>query len=110
MESSKNRFIKGEKLKEPFTLNTSAAELSKEFQSQQIQGLRIPNSGLVDLWRPPPTLIYKLNFDGAIFSNNHSSGEVMAALSAKGPHVSDAKELEILSLRRLCFLQLSWIP
>ena len=36
--------------------------------------------------------------------------EVMAALSAKGPHVSDAEEVEILSLRRLCSLQLSWIP
>ena len=34
----------------------------------------------------------------------------MASLSAKGPHVSDAEEVEILSLRRLCFLQLSWIP
>ena len=34
----------------------------------------MPNSRLVDLWQPPPTLIYKLNFDGAIFSNNHSSG------------------------------------
>lgn len=60
--------------KEPCTLNTSAAELLKEFQSQQIEVLRIPNSRLVDLWQPPPALIYKLNFDGAIFSNNHSSG------------------------------------
>ena len=36
--------------------------------------------------------------------------EVMAALNAKGPYVSDAEEVEILSLRRLCCLQLSWIP
>ena len=49
----------------------------------------------------------KLNFDGVVFSYNLSlgfgaiirndTGEVMAALSAKGPHVIDVKEVKILN-------------
>ena len=70
----RNHFIKGEKLQEPCILNTRASKFLKEFQSQQIQDLRIPDPRPVDLWQAPPTLIYKLNFDGAIFSNNQSSG------------------------------------
>ena len=56
----------------------------------------------VSTWKTPLDLVFKLNFDVAIFSNlNYSrvgaiirngKGEVMAAMSTKGPSVGDNKE------------------
>lgn len=57
-------------------------------------------------WQPPSGLMYKLNFDAAVFANREASsvgavicnekGEVMAALSAKGSAVDDSEEAEVL--------------
>ena len=67
----------------------------------------------VNVWKCPPSSIFKLNFDAAIFANLNCSsfgaiirnerGEVMAAISAmstKGPPVADSKEAEILAYRQ----------
>ena len=53
---------------------------------------------------------YKLNFDASIFQDGENSGvgaiirndrgEVMAALSAKGPPVTGSEEAEIFACRR----------
>lgn len=61
-------------------------------------------------WKPPSSLIYKLNFDAAVSSSMRSSGfsaiirnekgEVMAACSARGPPVIDSEEAEALACRK----------
>lgn len=65
---------------------------------------------LVQTWQPPLGLSYKLNFDAAVFADTSSSGfgaiirnnkgEVMAAMSAKGPVVADSEEAEVLTCWR----------
>lgn len=65
---------------------------------------------LVQTWQPPLGLSYKLNFDVAVFTDTSSSGfraiirnnkgEVMAAMSAKGPAVADSEEAEVLTCWR----------
>ena len=64
----------------------------------------------VQSWRPPSSDSYKLNFDAVVFEDTGSSGfgviirnykgEFMAALSAKGPIVSDSEEAKALARRR----------
>ena len=64
----------------------------------------------VSRWKPPPDPVFKLNFDAAIFSELNGSGvgviirnckgEVMAAMTAKGPPVGGSEEAEILACRR----------
>ena len=61
-------------------------------------------------WRPPPIDRFKLNFDASIFLDGVTSrvgaiirndrGEVMAALSAKGPPVIGSEEAEIFACCR----------
>ena len=51
-----------------------------------------------------------MNFDAAVFSDQHcsgfgaiirnSSGEVMVGMSVKGPYVNSSKEAEVLACRR----------
>ena len=63
-----------------------------------------------DTWQLPPQLVFKLNFDAAIFSGLNRSGfgaiirneerEVMAAMAAKGPKVSCSMEAELLACRK----------
>ena len=59
-------------------------------------------------WKPPTGQLYKLNFDAAVFENGsrigavirNATGEVMAALSARGATVSDNEEAEALACRK----------
>ena len=61
-------------------------------------------------WDAPPDPAFKLNFDAAIFKELNCSevgaiirngkGEVMVAMSAKGPPVEDSEKAEILACRR----------
>lgn len=63
----------------------------------------------MDVWKPPPQLVFKLNFDVAVFMETGTSGfgaiirkdssEVMAAMSAKDPSVS-CSEVEMLACRK----------
>lgn len=61
-------------------------------------------------WSRPSGLLCKLNFDAAVFEGINASGfgaivrndkgEVMAAISARGPPVVDSEEAEVLACRR----------
>ena len=62
------------------------------------------------VWQPPPQLVYKLNFDATIFTNLNCSrfgatirndrGEVMAAMSVKGPPITNNEEAKALACRK----------
>ena len=63
-----------------------------------------------DLWKPPLSLVYKLNFDAVVFSGldrtefgamiRNDKGEVMVVMSAKGPSVFCSEEAELLACRK----------
>ena len=62
-------------------------------------------------WQPPVGSLYKLNFDVAIFSDfsafgvgvviRNGSGQVMAALSSKGPAIMDSERQKLWLIVKL---------
>ena len=102
--------VYGGKLKDPRWLNKRAKEFLEDFHHALGQ-LRIPVIRPGDnVWHPPPESAFKLNFDSVIFLELNCSrvgamirnerGEVMAAMSARGPQVVDtSEEAEILACR-----------
>ncbi|XP_023875859.1 uncharacterized protein LOC111988302 [Quercus suber] len=62
-----------------------------------------------DSWKPPPSSVYKLNFDATVFFDldrtgfgvviRNDKGDVMAVMSAKGPSVFCSEEAELLACR-----------
>ena len=102
--------VYGGKLKDPRWLNKRAKEFLEDFHHALGQ-LRIPVIRPGDnVWHPPPESAFKLNFDAVIFLELNCSrvgamirnerGEVMAAMSARGPQVVDtSEEAEILACR-----------
>ena len=102
--------VYGGKLKDPRWLNKRAKEFLEDFHHALGQ-LRIPVIRPGDnVWHPPPESAFKLNFDAVIFLELNCSrvgamirnerGEVMAAMSVRGPQVVDSEEAEILACRR----------
>ena len=98
-------------MKNPPCLNKRAEECIEEFKRAQtqliVQPRQQPNG---ELWQPPPSKAYKLNFDAALFSNlgrtgigaviRNEKGEVMATMTACGPTVHTSEEAELLACRR----------
>ena len=84
--------------------------LIEEFKASQDQLAIHASREAVQSWCPPPGTLFKLNFDAAVFMDMESSGfgvvirnnmgEVMAALSTKGPPVANSEEAEILACRK----------
>lgn len=80
----------------------------KEAQVSLVAAMASP--GILQNWVPPSGLLYKLNFDEAIFTSKKASGvgvvicnaagEVMATLSLKEDAVEDSEEAEVLALRK----------
>ncbi|XP_075659232.1 uncharacterized protein LOC142629133 [Castanea sativa] len=98
------------RLQEPARLNKRAHDYLEEYQSAQNQLQVSATSGRTTECNSPHDLKYKLNFDAAIFSDLNASrfgaiirnerGEVMAALSAKGPLVYGNEKVEVLACRK----------
>ena len=109
--NQRNTVIHGGHLREPGWMNKRAEEFLEEYRKAQL--VLTPsneNSGSC-IWRAPPTEVFKLNFDAAVFSDQHcsgfgaiirnSSGEVMASMLVKGPYVNSNEEAEVLACRRV---------
>ena len=100
----------GGKLKDPKWLNKRAKELLDDFHHAQGQLWILVSCSGDSIWHPPPDSTFKLNFDAAIFSDlscsgvgamiRNEKGEVMAAMSARGPHVVDSAVAEVIACRR----------
>lgn len=108
--NQKNTIVHGGIIQDPSRLSQRAKDLLEEFWVAH-QHLMVTNmAASVQSWRPPSGDSYKLNFNAAVFEDTGSlgfgviirnyRGEVMAALSAKGPVVSDSEEVEALACRR----------
>ncbi|KAL0010846.1 hypothetical protein SO802_005954 [Lithocarpus litseifolius] len=116
--NQRNRVVHGGKFMDPGWLNKRAVELLEEYQRSQdslhadaVQGTtRQVTQNVGTSWQPPPQSVYKLNYDAAMFIDNASSGfgvvirnfrgEVMAAMTAKGPAVQCSEEAELLACRK----------
>ena len=108
--NQRNGIIHGKKLQPPQVLIKRAQDFLAEFRQANVQLSASPNIPCPSRWRPPLVECYKLNFDASIFQDGENSGvgaiiqndrgEVMAALSTKGPPVMGNEEAEIFPCRR----------
>ena len=108
--NQRNTLIHGKRMQAPGVLNKRAEDYLDEFRHAQLCLVTREPSLFPIRWRPPPLNRFKLNFDAAIFKDEDASGfgaiirndrgEVMAALSSRGPLVSCSEEAEILACRR----------
>ena len=108
--NQRNTLMHGGVIQDPGRLNQRARDYLEEFRMAQVQLGISGTCVLVEVWRPPTGLLYKVNFDAAVFTNSNSSGfgvvicnnlgEIMAAMSAKGPAIGDSEEAEVLARRR----------
>ena len=100
--------LHGGKVQDPSRITTRATDLIEEFKSSRDQLTIHASREAVQSWCPPT--LFKLNFDAAVFMDTELSGfgavirnnmgEVMAALSAKGPPVANSEEAEILACQK----------
>ena len=108
--NQRNALIHGKQLQEPGILNRRAEDYLAEFRLAHSRlATNPPNSNPIS-WRPPPLNRFKLNFDAAMFKEEDASGfgaiirnergEVMAALSGKGPPAACSEEAEVFACRR----------
>ena len=73
--NQRNCVVHGGKLKDPKCLNQRAEELLQEFKQAQAQ-LTVSRTEQTNFeaWQPPPSNVYKLNFDAAVFSGLGRTG------------------------------------
>ena len=108
--NQRNTLMHGGVIQDPGRLNQRARDYLEEFRMAQVQLGILGTCGSVEAWRPPVGSLYKVNFDAAVFTNSNSSGfgvvvrnnlgEILAAMSTKGPAVGDSEEAEVLACRR----------
>ena len=103
--------VHGGKIHDPTSLNRRAIDYLEEFRNAQrhltAEPVLQPSN---EAWKPPPQLMYKLNFDATLFMDlnrtgfgtviRNDRGEVMAAMSTKGPVVNNSEEAEMLACRK----------
>ncbi|XP_075662919.1 uncharacterized protein LOC142632381 [Castanea sativa] len=111
--NQRNNLLHGGKLRDPNWLSKRAVKYLEEYRVLQVQlsVASVMHSISEGKFRKPPSLlVFKLNFDAAIFWESHRSGfgaiirndkgEVMAAMAAKGSSVSSSDEAELLACRK----------
>ncbi|XP_075649914.1 uncharacterized protein LOC142620431 [Castanea sativa] len=108
--TQRNSVVFGGVIQDPSRLVKRAGEFLDEFKQSQVQLAVTRVETRCSRWIPPLGSTFKLNFDAAIFQDIKSSGfravirnnqgEVMAALSARGPSVQDSEEAEVLACRK----------
>ena len=70
-----NCILYGGQLKNPASLNKRVEEFLQDFKQAQVHLIVSPMeqpSG--EVWQPPPSMVYKLNFDATIFLGMGKSG------------------------------------
>ena len=97
-------------IQDPSRLVKRAGEFLDEFKQSQAQLAVSTVNARSSNWSPPSRSNFKLNFDAAIFQDykatgfgaviRNNEGEVMAALSARGPPVQDSEEAEVLACKK----------
>ena len=108
--NQRNTVLHGGSFEDPGWLNKRAFDFLKEFQQTQMQ-LSIPaTTPIRNVWQPLPQSVYKLNFDTTIFTDLNCSGfgaiiqndrgEVIVAMSVKGPPITNSEEVEALACRK----------
>ena len=109
--NQRNNLLHGGKLRDPNWLSKRDAKYLEEYRASQVQ-LSVASvvHSISEVWKPPPSLVFKLNFDATIFSESHRArfgaiirndkGEVMATMTAKGPYVISSDEAELLVCRK----------
>ena len=110
--NQRNAIIHGGQMRDPKWLNQRVVEYLDEYRNAQTH-MNIPHitPQTRQRWKPPPSQLYKLNFDAAIFARTQRSGfgavirnfvgELMAAMSVKGPSVRCSEEAEALAFEKL---------
>ena len=103
--------VHGGQIRDSKWLNQRAVEYLDEYRKVQDQ-MSLPNTTAqpIQSWQPPPSSVYKLNFNATVFFGiqcsgfraiiQNSYGEVMAAMSVKGPSVSSNEEAKALACRK----------
>ena len=72
--NQRNRVVYGGKFHDPGWLITRARELLEDFRNVQDQmGTDLARQQACDTWQSPPQLVFKFNFDAAIFSGLNRS-------------------------------------
>ena len=104
--NQRNTIVHEGALQDPNRLVQRAVDLLEEYREAQVQLTISSQTEIVQTWTPPAGLLYKINFNAAVFADIKASGfrvviwndkgEVMAALLAKGPPVMDNEEAKVL--------------
>ena len=111
--NQRNLVLHGGTIQDPPRLNKRAKDFLKEYRDAQEQlAIQSTTSSMQqrDSWIPPLGFAYKLNFDAIAFASIYASGvgavvhnamgEVMVALSMRGPSMMASEEAEVLACRR----------
>ncbi|XP_075640306.1 uncharacterized protein LOC142612059 [Castanea sativa] len=111
--NQRNLVLHGGSIQDPSWLVRRAENYLKEYRDAQVHlSVWVINGSVQQLimWKPPSGSIYKINVDATVFSELNVSGfgvmvhidkgEVMVALSGRGPSVQDSEEVEVLARRR----------
>ena len=102
----------GDSVVEYHHIRAKAEVFLLDFQSAQVHEQRVPTVGSrLVRWMPPISPLYKINFDGALFSNlndarlgvviHDSSGHVVGALAKRIPIPKSAATAEALACPEL---------